>query len=81
LEIKVFEFFPFLQLFVIKDNFSNKVYDLRKKKTALIERSNKLHATLKNIHRELDPTQRKFLFEIPNFDEKLEFPEREFKVR
>jgi len=49
-------------------------------KAALIERANELDATLKNIHRELDPTQRKFLSEIPKFDEKLEFPEREFKV-
>jgi len=49
-------------------------------KAALIERANELDATLKNIHRELDPTQRKFLTEIPKFDEKLEFPEREFKV-
>jgi len=28
----------------------------------------------------LDPPHRKFLAEIPKFDEKLEFPEREFKV-
>lgn len=28
----------------------------------------------------MDPKQRKFLSEIPKFDEKLEFPEREFKV-
>jgi uncharacterized coiled-coil DUF342 family protein len=64
----------------MKHNFNSKVYDLRNKKTALIERFNELKATLKNIHIELDQTQRKFLSEIPNFVEKLEFPEREFKV-
>jgi hypothetical protein len=47
---------------------------------ALIKRYNELNATLKSIHRELDPTQRKFLPEIPKFDEKLEFPERGAKV-
>jgi hypothetical protein len=64
----------------MKDNFNSKVYDLRNKKAALIERLDELNAMLTHIHRELDPTQRKFLSEIPKFDEKLEFPEREFKV-
>ena len=79
-KLKICNLFLFLQLFKIKDNFNSKVYDLRNTKTALIERFNELDAKLKNIHRELDPTQRKLLSEIPKFDEKLEFPEREFKV-
>lgn len=69
-----------LQLFLIKDNFNSKVYDLRNKKTVLIERFNELNATLKCIHTELEPVQRKFLSDIPKFDEELEFPERGTKV-
>jgi hypothetical protein len=68
------------QLFLIKDNFNSKVYDLRNKKIALVERFTELNATLKNIHRELDPTQRKYLPEVPKFDEKLEFPDKRIKV-
>jgi hypothetical protein len=64
----------------MKDNFNSKVYDLRNKKTVLIERFNELIATLKCIHKELDPAQRKFLSDIPTFDEELEFPERGTKV-
>jgi hypothetical protein len=70
----------FFQLFLIKDNFNSKVYDLRNKKIALIEKFTALNDTLKNIHRELDPTQRKFPPEIPKFDKKLEFPDKEIKV-
>jgi hypothetical protein len=69
-----------LQLFLIKDNYNSKVYDLRNKKTVLVERFSELNATLKHIHRELDPEQRKFLSDIPEFDEELEFPERGTKV-
>jgi hypothetical protein len=69
-----------LQLFLIKDNFNSKVYDLRNKKTVLTERFNELNATLKCIHAELDTAQRKFLPDIPKFDEELEFPERVTEV-
>jgi hypothetical protein len=69
-----------LQLFLIKDNFNSKVYELRNKKAVLIERFSELNATLKRIHRELDPEQKKFLSDIPKFDEDLEFPERGTKV-
>jgi hypothetical protein len=64
-----------LQLFLTKDNFNSKVYDLQNKKTVLTERFNELNTTLKCIHRELDPAQRKFLPDIPKLDEELEFPE------
>jgi hypothetical protein len=69
-----------LQLFLTKYNFNSKVYDLRHKKTVLIERFTELAATLKCIHRELGPTQRKFLPDNPKFDDKLEFPERLIEV-
>jgi hypothetical protein len=64
----------------MKDNFNRKVYDLQNKKTTLVRRFSALNVTLKNIHTELDPAQRKFPPEIPKFDEKLEFPDKEIKV-
>jgi hypothetical protein len=69
-----------LQLFLTKGNFNSKVYDLQNKKTVLIQKFNELNATLKCIHKELEPGQRKFLPDIPKVDEELEFPERVTEV-
>jgi len=73
--------YDFLQiLFEERENFNNRVLSLRKKKMDLINKLKELKERLYEINNELE-TDEKFDWLDFTFNEKLEFPEKEFQVQ
>ncbi|XP_069678702.1 cilia- and flagella-associated protein 44 [Periplaneta americana] len=65
------------RLFLMKKDFNDMVANLRAAKVALIERHTYFQSEMKMIHKELTAKERSYLPEIPEIDEKVEFPEKE----
>jgi len=73
--------YDFLQiLFEERENFNNRVLSLRKKKMDLIKKLKELKERLYEINQELE-SEEKFDWLDFTFNEKLEFPEKEFQVQ
>lgn len=75
---KVYDFLEIL--FEERESFNNRVLGLRKKKTDLIKKLKDLKEKLHEINEELDNDE-KFDWLDFTFNEKLEFPEKEFQVQ
>jgi len=67
-------------LYEERESFNNRVLNLRKKKIDLIKKLKELKEKLYEINQELDNDE-KFDWLDFTFDEKLEFPEKEFQVQ
>ena len=65
---------------MVKHDFNQKVYELRDKKVALVKKYEELKEALRSVHKEIDVKLRKFAPPTPQFDDLLEFPEKDTTV-
>lgn len=75
---KIYDFLEIL--FEERQTFNNRVLSLRKKKTDLIKQLKDLKEKLYEINKELDNDEKYDWLDF-TFNEKLEFPEKEFQVQ